>query len=308
MPDQVLGLPQLREGAVVTVGTFDGVHRGHCDIIRRVVERGEAMGLPTVLVTFEPHPVAVVNPSAAPRLLTPGDEQLEPLAATRVEHVVVLPFTPLLARYSAADFVKGLLLGRYGMRGLVMGYNHRLGHGREGDADKLSALGLELGFDVDVVPPTIDSTGVPLSSSQIRRAVEAGDLDTATNGLGRPYSLHGIVARGAQRGRELGFPTLNVAMPERKLLPPDGVYAVRALTPRGSFGGMMNLGGRPTFDEFTRTAEVHLFDVAGDWYGVPVSVELIRRLRATTRFANVEALVAQLARDADEARFALTQA
>jgi riboflavin kinase/FMN adenylyltransferase len=267
------------------------------------------MGLAPLLVTFNPHPVAVVHPARSPRLLTPGEEQREELAGTGIEHVVVLPFTPQLARVKAATFVQRLLIERYRMRMLVMGYNHRLGHGREGDATMLAALGREIGFEVEVVPATLDSRGDPISSSRIREALDAGDLNRAANGLGRPYSVRGIVEQGAQRGRDLGYPTLNIGLADaRKLLPPDGVYAVRATTPRGAFGGMMNLGGRPTFGDLNRTVEVHLFDVAGDWYRVPVSVELVRRLRDTTRFASVDALVAQLARDAEDARVALTQA
>jgi riboflavin kinase/FMN adenylyltransferase len=202
-----------------------------------------------------------------------------------------------------------ILSERYAMRHLVMGYNHRLGRGREGDASVLADLGRRLGFDVDVVPPTLGADGEPVSSSRIRHAVSIGDLSEAANGLGRFYSLCGVVEPGDQRGRDLGYPTLNIALRDpRKLLPPDGVYAVRASSSRGVFGGMMNLGGRPTFGDLRRTVEVHLFEVTGDWYAAAVSVELIRRLRDTTRFASVEALVAQLARDADNARVALTQA
>ena len=309
MRDESPGLPQLMDGSVVSVGTFDGVHRGHYDILRHVVAGSESRRLSTLLVTFHPHPVAVIHPADAPRLLTPGVEQREALTESGVMHAVVLPFTPDLARCSAADFVQRFLIERYHMRHLVLGYNHRLGHGREGDAAFLTRLGQKFGFGVDVVPPTIGAHGEPVSSSRIRQAVVGGDLEAAAEGLGRLYSIRGIVERGTQRGRDLGYPTLNVALSDaRKLLPPDGVYAVRAVTPRGAFGGMMNLGGRPTFGDFSRAVEVHLFDATGDWYGVPVSVELVRRLRDTTRFANAEALVAQLARDADDARVALTQA
>jgi riboflavin kinase/FMN adenylyltransferase len=160
-----------------------------------------------------------------------------------------------------------------------------------------------------VVPPTLDQAGAPISSSAIRTSIAHGDLERARKSLGRAYAFRGTVVPGDQRGRELGYPTLNLELVSpRKLLPPDGVYAVRAQTRRGSFGGMMNLGGRPTFGDLGRRLEVHLFDVSGDWYGEAVSVELIRRLRDTVRFDGVEALVAQLARDAADARIALTQA
>jgi len=242
-------------------------------------------------------------------LLTPDDEQLDALRAGGAVEVDVMEFTPDLARYSAEDFVRELLLQRHHMRELVIGYDHGLGRGRQGDAAALQKLGLELGFGVDIVPAALDASGAPISSSGIRTSIAHGDLERARQALGRPYAFAGTVVPGEQRGRDLGYPTLNIALPSpRKLLPPDGVYAVRANSARGRFDGMMNLGGRPTFGELERTLEVHLFDVTGDWYGERVSVDLIRRLRDTTRFPNVEALVAQLARDAEDARLALTQA
>jgi riboflavin kinase/FMN adenylyltransferase len=303
------GVPQLAAGAVLTVGSYDGVHRGHQDIVRRVVACGVDQSLPTALITFSPHPLDVVNPSAAPMLLTPGDEQLVALADTGVDHVVVLPFTRTLAQYSAETFVREVLLQRYRLRTLVVGYDHGLGRGREGDAATLTALGRRLGFTVEVVPPTLDEIGVPVSSSGIRTAIAHGDLARAAAALGRPYALSGRVAHGSQRGRDLGFPTLNIALASaKKLLPPEGVYAVRGVSRFGAHGGMMNLGGRPTFGELERQIEVHLFDASGDWYDAHVTVELVRRLRDVKRFDGVEALVKQLQRDADAARIALTQA
>jgi riboflavin kinase/FMN adenylyltransferase len=303
------GLPQLARGCVATVGTFDGVHSGHRDILRRVEERAAAAGLPAALVTFRPHPLEVVNPTAAPMLLTPHDEQLDALVDSGPLVVIVLPFTVTLARYSAESFVNTLLLDRYHMRELVIGYDHGLGRGRQGDVTVLAELGKRHRFGVDVVPPTVDELGVPISSSSIRTSLAHGDLDRVRRSLGRPYSFRGVVVPGQHRGRDLGYPTLNIELAStRKLLPPEGVYAVRARTARGSFDGMMNLGGRPTFGEVARALEVHLFDASGDWYGEGVAVEFIRRLRDTTRFQSVEALVEQLGRDAEHARLALTQA
>lgn len=304
-----LGFPQLAGGSVVTVGTFDGVHAGHRDIVRRLRERADARGLPAVLVTFRPHPLEVVNPSAAPMLLTPDDEQLDALADNGSVLVIVLPFTPALARYSAEDFVLRLLRDRYRMREIVIGYDHGLGRGRQGDATVLTQLGREHGFAVDVVSAALDAVGAPISSSAVRTSVAHGDLERVRAALGRPYSMRGRVVPGAQRGRDLGYPTLNIEMSStRKLLPPDGVYAVRAQTSRGAFDGMMNLGGRPTFGDVNRTLEVHLFDVGGDWYGESVSVAFVSRLRDVKRFDGIDALVAQLGKDAADARLALTQA
>jgi riboflavin kinase/FMN adenylyltransferase len=304
-----LGLPQLTGGSVVTVGTFDGVHLGHRDILRRVAERATERDLSGLLVTFRPHPLDVVNPSAAPMLLTPGEEQLDALADSGPLLVSVLPFTPSLASYSAEAFVSEILVRRYRVRTLVVGHDHGLGRGRRGDVDTLRTIGEKRGFDVEVVSPTLDEHGLPISSSAVRTSIAHGDLDRARGALGRPYSFRGTVATGDGRGRELGYPTVNIRLPStRKLLPPPGVYAVRARTRRGSFGGMMNLGPRPTFGDYELSLEVHLFDTSGDWYGEQLSIELIRRLRDTTRFSSVEALVEQLGRDAADARLALTQA
>jgi riboflavin kinase / FMN adenylyltransferase len=304
-----LGFPQLDGGSVVTVGTFDGVHAGHRDIVRRLHERADARGLPAVLITFRPHPLAIVNPSAAPMLLTPDDEQLDALADSGSLLVAVLPFTVALARFTAEDFVLRLLRERYHMQEIVIGYDHGLGRGRQGDAAMLAELGRASGFHVEVVPPALDGVGAPISSSAIRTSIAHGDLERARASLGRPYSVRGRVVAGGKRGRDLGYPTLNLQLADaRKLLPPDGVYAVRAQTSRGMFGGMMNLGGRPTFGDVNRSLEAHLFDVGGDWYGESVSIAFVKRLRDVKRFDGVDALVAQLARDATDARLALTQA
>jgi riboflavin kinase/FMN adenylyltransferase len=295
--------------SVVTVGTFDGVHLGHREILRRLRNSAATKGLRPVVVTFRPHPLAVVNPSAAPMLLTPDEEQLDALQADGPVEVVVLEFTPELARHTAEEFVRQILIDRFHVAELVIGYDHGLGSGRQGDAAALQRLGTELGFAVEVVSAALDAGGAPISSSSIRTAIAHGDLERAKAALGRPYSFAGRVVPGEQRGRALGYPTINIALPSpRKLLPPDGVYAVRARTGRGTFGGMMNLGGRPTFGDHERTLEVHLFDVAGDWYGQRVAMDFVRRLRDTIRFGDVEALITQLGEDAKNARFALTQA
>lgn len=295
--------------SVLTVGTFDGVHLGHREILRRLRATAAAKGLRPIVVTFRPHPLAIVNPSAAPMLLTPDDEQLDALQADGPVEVAVLEFTSELARHTAEEFVRQILIDRFRVAELVIGYDHGLGRGRQGDAAALQRLGAELGFTVEIVPAALDAAGAPISSSSIRTSIAHGDLERAKAALGRPYSFAGVVVQGEQRGRALGYPTINVALSSaRKLLPPDGVYAVRARTARGAFGGMMNLGGRPTFGDLERSLEVHLFDASGDWYGERVSVEFVRRLRDTIRFDGVDALIAQLGEDAKNARFSLTQA
>ncbi|HEU4643550.1 MAG TPA: bifunctional riboflavin kinase/FAD synthetase [Gemmatimonadaceae bacterium] len=302
------GLPPTCRGTVLTVGTFDGVHRGHRDVLARLSERAGAMGLDSVLVTFEPHPLEVVNPAAAPQLLTVGAEKLEVVAESGIDYMAVVPFTPTLQRYGAADFVDEVLRRRFHVRHLVIGYDHGFGRGREGDVERLRVLGADRGFGVEVVDAVTLDDGRPVSSTLIRRAVAGGDLGHAARALGRPYSVSGRVEHGARRGRLLGYPTINLERPSpRKLLPPEGVYAVRVQTPSGPFGGMMNMGPRPTFGDATVGLEVHLFDADLDLYGAYVKLELVRRLRDTMTFSGPDALVAQLGRDAEEARRALTE-
>ncbi len=297
------GLPPDVHDTVVTVGTFDGVHRGHQDVLARLVKRASAIGTRSVLVTFDPHPLEVVNPAAAPSLLTVGDEKLEVLAESGIDYVAIIPFTRALAAFDAERFVDEVLVSRYRVRHLLMGHDHGFGRNRAGDENVLRALGEARGFTVEVVDPVVGAHGQPVSSTAIRRGVAGGDLDRAREGLGRPYAVGGRVVRGEQRGRLLGFPTINVPLPSpRKLLPPQGVYAVRVQTPRGPFGGMLNLGPRPTFGEAEATIETHLFDAEGEFYGMRVRIDFLRRLRDTRRFDSPQALAEQLARDERAAR------
>lgn len=302
-------LPPGIGATVLTVGTFDGVHRGHRLVLARLAERSRAAGLASVLVTFSPHPLEIVNPSAAPLLLTAGDEKTEVLVESKIDYAVVLPFTPALAAYNAGQFVDEVLLRRLGMSELLVGHDHGFGRGRAGDVDVLRLLGAERGFRVDVVPPVQGRDGRPISSTSIRRSIAGGDLARAADGLGRPYSVSGVVAHGAGRGRVLGFRTINIGVASpRKLLPPEGVYAVRAQTTSGSFGGMMNLGPRPTFGDADVALEAHLFDADADWYGTRVRVDFIARLRDTRKFSGPDELVKQLARDEQMARVSVGRA
>ena len=239
----------------------------------------------------------------APLLLSPDDEKLEVLAESGIEYAVVLPFTRRLAELTAEQFVEQVLVPRYGMRELVIGYDHGFGRDRAGSVEVLTRLGEARGFPVEVVPPLRTPDGEAISSTTIRDAVAAGDLERAAAALGRPYAVSGVVGRGEQRGRLLGFPTINVSLGSpRKLLPPPGVYAVRVQTPVGGFDGMLNLGPRPTFGDESLSLEAHLFGAAGDFYGARVRVDLVARLRDTRRFESAEALVGQLTEDAGEAR------
>ena len=306
-PSDESGLPPYVKGTVITVGTFDGVHRGHRDVVERLVARGRTLKIPSVLVTFEPHPLEIVNPAAAPLLLTTHNEKLEVLAETGLDYIAVLPFTPELASYSAEDFVEIILRRRFRLRELLIGYDHGFGKQRAGNVDVLRTLGERDGFRVEVVDPVATPDGHSVSSTSIRRAVAGGDLERASAALGRLYSVSGRVVQGSQRGRTIGFPTLNLGSPpQRKLLPPEGVYAVRVQTPGGPVGGMMNLGPRPTFGDTATSLEVHLFDTTGDFYGADVRIDFVLRLRETRKFASPEQLSKQLRHDESEARNALT--
>ncbi len=301
------GLPPHVSGTVITVGTFDGVHRGHQDVVERLVKRARTLKIPSVLVTFEPHPLEVVNPAAAPLLLTTHDEKQEVLAETGIDYLAVVPFSPRLAAYSADNFVDLILRRCFRLRELLIGYDHGFGKQRAGNVEVLKTLGERDGFRVEVVAPVSTGDGHSVSSTSIRRAVAGGDLERARESLGRPYSVSGRVTEGAQRGRTIGFPTLNLgAPPPRKLLPPEGVYAVRVQTPGGPVGGMMNLGPRPTFGDSTTTLEAHLFDTSGDFYGANVRLDFVARIRETRKFPSAEQLSKQLAHDEREARNALT--
>lgn len=301
------GLPPTVHGAAVTVGTFDGVHRGHRDVLDRLVALARREGLASVLVTFAPHPAEVVKPSAVPMLLTPDVEKVEALAAIGIDYCAVMPFTRDLAALDAADFVRRVLVPRFRMRALLIGHDHGFGRDRAGGRDQLVAIGAADNFPVEQVAPVTLPDGRIVSSSLVRRAIADGDLALARTALGRPYTLTGTVQAGDQRGRTIGYPTANLGTPHpRKLLPPAGVYAAVAQTPRGAFGAMVNLGTRPTVGDVAHTVEAHLFDFTGDLYGARLRLDLVAWLRPTVRFAGLDALRAQLAQDEVAARTALT--
>lgn len=293
-----------REGATVTVGSFDGVHLAHRAVLDETVRRAGAAGRASVLVTFEPHPLEVVRPDRAPPLLTTAAERRGALAETDVRHALVVRFDREVASLTPERFVREILVRRAGMRELVIGYDHGLGRDRSGGVDALRRLGATDGFEVVVVPP-VELDGVAVSSSRVRRAVADGDLSLAARLLGRPYRLSGPVVPGEQRGRTLGVRTINLEVPPRKLLPPDGVYAVRVEHRGGSSGGMMHQGPRPTFGDGRRVLEAHLFGTTRDLYGEWVRIEWVARLRDVQRFGSPAELAAQLERDRSAALEAL---
>ena len=298
-------LPRRSRGTVVTVGSFDGVHLGHQAVLQEIARRAEAAGRESVLVTFEPHPLEVVNPQAAPPLLTTGPERREVLAQTPLDLAYFLRFDRRVAGMSPEEFVRVVLLERCGMRELVIGHDHGFGRGRSGDVETLRQLGAIHGFDVDVVAP-VDFGDQHVSSSRVRRAVAGGDLASAARMLGRPYTVSGVVGHGAGRGRQIGVPTINLTdVPPQKLLPPDGSYAVEVEWRGGRVGGMMHQGPRPTFADGRRTQEANLFDFEGDLYGEWVRITWVKRLRDIEHFASVEQLKEQMERDRADSLAAL---
>jgi riboflavin kinase/FMN adenylyltransferase len=296
------GLPIPPAGSVVTVGSFDGVHRGHVAVLAEIARRATGSGRKSVLVTFEPHPMEVISPGAAPLLLTTPEERREILAQTGLDYAVILRFDAVLRALTPEAFVRTVLLDRFGMRDLVIGEDHGFGRGRSGDVATLRALGAGLGFSVDVVPPVVDELVGPVSSTRIRTAVGEGDLALARRLLGRPVTMSGRVQPGARRGRALGVPTVNLAVPPRRMLPPDGVYAARIEWAGGVADAMINQGPRPTVGDPERLIEAHLFDFEGDLYGAWVRVEWVARLRDVKSFPSLSALQEQLTIDARAAR------
>jgi riboflavin kinase/FMN adenylyltransferase len=298
------GIPTDR-GTVATVGTFDGVHLGHWSVLQEIRTRAEDAGRRSILVTFDPHPLRILRPEHAPLMLTTPLEKKEILAESGLEYAVFLSFTAALSRYSARRFVEEILVARLGVEELVIGYDHGFGRDREGGPETLARIGAELGFSVDVVAP-VAADGEAVSSSRIRALLLEGDMRSAAACLGRPYSIRGVVVRGDGRGKGLGFATANLSIPERdKLIPPQGIYAVRGVLRRGTYTGALHLGPRPTFQGSPPTIELHLLDFDADIYGEEVRVDFIEYLRAIEPFTTVAALIEQIRADVDDAREAV---
>ena len=290
-------LPRDGRPAIVTVGTFDGVHQGHWEVLMEIGRRARRTGGRSILVTFHPHPLRIVRPEFAPPLLTTPAEKREILADSGLEYVVFVPFTRTLQQYPARRFVEEILLGRLHMDELVIGYDHGFGKDREGTVDTLRDVGRELGFGVDVVE-AFQVEGQAVSSSRIRQLLAEGDVAAAAPLLGRCYSLEGVVVQGERKGRELGFPTANIEVGDPdKMLPKEGIYAVFGRVGGERLPGLLHLGPRPTFAGFAPTVELWLMDYDGDLYGQRVRVELVQRIRDIHPFTTVDALVAAMKDD-----------
>ncbi|MGW2232082.1 bifunctional riboflavin kinase/FAD synthetase [Streptomyces formicae] len=299
-------IPQDWGRSVVTIGSYDGVHRGHQLIIGRAVERARDLGVPAVVVTFDPHPSEVVRPGSHPPLLAPHHRRAELMADLGVDALLILPFTTEFSKLSPADFVVKVLVDKLHARVVVEGPNFRFGHKAAGNVDFLTELGKTYDYEVDVVDLYVSGAaggGEPFSSTLTRRLVAEGDVTGAAEILGRPHRVEGIVVRGAQRGRELGFPTANVETLPHTAVPADGVYAGWLHVEGEAMPAAISVGTNPTFDGTERTVEAYAIDRVGlDLYGLHVAVEFLAFVRGMAKFDSIETLLVAMADDVKRSR------
>lgn len=289
--------------AVVTIGTFDGVHLGHRKILHRLRFLADQSGGETVLITFWPHPRMVLRPETHNiRLLSTYDEKNRLLEAYGIDHLVSIPFTKAFSETTSEEFIHHILIEKIQTKILVIGYDHKFGKGREGGFDHLRANQEKYGFALEEIPrEDIDSIGI--SSTKIRQALEEGDILSANSFLGGPYDISGTVVQGKQIGRTIGFPTANIAIRDpNKLIPKDGAYIVSALVEGKVLKGMLNIGQRPTLDGLNKTIEVHLFDFDSTIYGLDIRISFLDFLRPEKKFPSLAELKEQLNRDKETAK------
>jgi riboflavin kinase/FMN adenylyltransferase len=298
--------PTDAPAVAVSVGVYDGVHLGHRHVLSRLRSLAEARSLPTLVVTFDPHPASVVDKDRAPLLLCPIERRLELLEELGINRCLVVGFDPDRARQAAEGFVDRVLVDLLHAALVVVGENFRFGHDRAGDVELLRSLSFDGGFEVE--PVALDALGgEPVTSSRIRAAVSAGDVDTARTLLGRPHEIEGVVVRGAGRGRTIGYPTANLEVQRRLCIPDVGIYAGTWTRPGGErHVAAISIGRRPTFlVDGDVLIEAHLCDFSDDLYGEPGRIGFVSRLRAEARFESVDALVQQIALDVEATRAAV---
>ena len=287
--------------AVVTSGTFDGVHLGHRKILARLREICHTSGGESVVITYWPHPRTVVSEANDLQLLSTIEEKSQLLEQQQVDHLVIIPFTRDFSELSSGQFIRRILVDGIGTKKLVIGYDHRFGRNREGSFEHLSQNAGLYGFAVEEIPRQ-DIENVGVSSSKIRQALSDGNVHIATEYLGRPYSLSGVVVKGDQLGRTLGFPTANIHVSEPyKLIPADGVYAVQVSVNHLVRNGVMNIGLRPTVHGANRTIEVNIFDFDRDIYGQELTVFFAEKIRGERKFSGIDALKIQIGQDKETA-------
>jgi riboflavin kinase/FMN adenylyltransferase len=287
--------------SVVTIGVFDGVHRGHQELIGRAVAIARRRNLPAVLITFDPHPAEVIRPGSHPARLTTLRRRAELVAELGIDAFCVLPFTVELSHMEPATFAHEVLVDRLHAADVVVGANFTFGHKAAGDVTMLTALGRRFGFGVHGLDLITDHD-VTFSSTYIRSCIDAGDVAAAATALGRPHRVEGVVVHGAKRGRDLGFPTANISTAPFTALPADGVYAGRFVIHGRALPGAISVGTNPTFSGRERTCEVYVLDVDEDFYGFDVAVDFVAHLRGQERFDGIEALVAAIEKDVQRTR------
>ena len=298
-----LGNDDLPQGAVISIGSFDGVHIGHQAVLTHVVDRAQSMRVAAVAMTFDPHPIKLLRPGVAPRLLTTLEQRLALIARTGIEIALVVPFTHRLARMSAADFVRDVLVDRLAVREVYIGDNFRFGADRGGDVELLTSMGAELGFEA-AAAPIVEAEGSVISSTRVRQAVADGRVEDVVALLGRSVFIDGAVLEGKRLGRTLGFPTLNIEV-ENELVPSDGVYITAVHIPSfaRTFPAVTNIGVRPTvYQNSLTTVESHLLDFTADVYQEQVRLFFLERVREERRFESTLELMAQIRRDVGQAR------
>lgn len=291
---------KILDASVVTIGNFDGVHRGHTEIFAHLKRKSLALGLPSVVVTFEPHPLKILAPESAPSLITTYEQKTALIAASGVDYLVVVPFSQEFSRVPANDFVLKVLCYPLGMRHIIIGHDYAFGRGREGNFKTLETLGALNGFTLEDIPP-IGEEGVIFSSSLVRSSVADGDMEAASRVLGRCYQISGTVVHGREIGQALGFPTANIATPN-ELLPADGVYAVMARVDGRRVKGACTIGCNPTFGGVGRTVEVFLLDFSDRIYDHGITVDFVQRVRPIRRFPDAASLKSAIGRDVDHIR------
>ncbi|MFE3742964.1 bifunctional riboflavin kinase/FAD synthetase [Streptomyces sp. NPDC059134] len=297
--------------SVVTIGSYDGVHRGHQLIIGRAVERARELGVRSVVVTFDPHPSEVVRPGSHPPLLAPHHRRAELMAELGVDALLILPFTLEFSKLSPADFIVKVLVDKLHARAVIEGPNFRFGHKAAGNVTVLADLGPSYDYEVEVVDLYVSGAaggGEPFSSTLTRRLVAEGDVEGAAEILGRPHRVEGVVVRGAQRGRELGFPTANVETLPHTAIPADGVYAGWLTADGERMPAAISVGTNPQFEGVERSVEAYAIDRVGlDLYGLHVEVDFLSYVRGMQKFESIEALLDAMGDDVKRAR-ALTEA
>jgi len=288
------------DASVITIGNFDGVHRGHVELLRHLKQVSLRLGLPSVVVTFEPHPLALLAPDISPPLITTFEQKAALIADEGIDCLAVIGFSHEFSMISAESFVRDVLCSSFGMRHIIIGHDYAFGRDREGNYDTLARMREECGFALEDLDPVGESDLI-FSSSLVRRMVADGDVSGAARILGRYHVVAGQVVHGREMGQKLGFPTANIATPN-ELIPPDGVYAVMAAFNGGLYQGACNIGPNPTFDGKEQSIEVFLLDFSGQIYGRELAICFVERLRGEKKFPDMESLIQAIRQDVLETR------